>query len=294
MAERRMFAKTIIDSDHFLDMPMTAQCLYFHLGMRADDEGFVNSPRIIQRMVGASSDDLNLLVAKGLIIKFDSGVVAIKHWKIHNYIRGDRLNPTAYQDERESLVVDKNGSYVMCQTSDSQMSVTCQSNVRQLTGMCQPSDSIGKDRIGQDRDRIDKDRDRIEQSSSVSYIVEEWNKLAALGIKPITKMASGTKRYDSLVARLNQYGEKEIVSAIEKIKDSDFLQGKTGKGFMITFDWFVKPNNFPKVLEGQYDTRKVTETRPKQSKPNRFHNAAGREYSDEFFDDLESRLSGVM
>lgn len=111
MAERRMFAKTIIDSDAFLDMPLSAQALYFHLSMRGDDEGFVNNPKKIQRMIGASDDDAKILVAKKFIIPFESGVVVIKHWKIHNYIRGDRLVETKYKEERSLLALDENGAY---------------------------------------------------------------------------------------------------------------------------------------------------------------------------------------
>ena len=87
MAERRMFAKTIIDSDAFIDMPVTARLLYYDLAMRADDDGFVNSPKKIMRMIGASQDDLSILIVKKFILPFDNGVVVIKHWRIHNYIR---------------------------------------------------------------------------------------------------------------------------------------------------------------------------------------------------------------
>lgn len=103
VADRRMFSKTIIDSDAFLDMPLSTQALYFHLSMRADDDGFVNNPRKIQRMIGSSDDDLKLLMVKQFLIAFESGVVVIKHWKIHNYIRNDRYKPTIYQDERKQL-----------------------------------------------------------------------------------------------------------------------------------------------------------------------------------------------
>ena len=113
MAERRMFAKTIIDSDAFLDMPLSAQSLYFHLSMRADDEGFVNNPKKIQRMIGASDDDLKLLVAKRFILTFDSGVIVIKHWKIHNYIQSDRFKPTVYTEEKSQLAVKENKSYTL-------------------------------------------------------------------------------------------------------------------------------------------------------------------------------------
>ena len=113
MADRRMFAKTIIDSDSFLDMPLSAQSLYFHLSMRADDEGFINNPKKIQRMIGASDDDIKILIAKRFIIPFESGIVVIKHWRIHNYIRADRLVETKYQDERSLLTVKENGAYTL-------------------------------------------------------------------------------------------------------------------------------------------------------------------------------------
>ena len=113
MAERRMFAKTIIDSDSFLDMPMSTQALYFHLSMRADDDGFINNPKKIQRMIGATEDDLKLLIAKNFIIVFESGVIVIKHWKIHNYIQKDRYKPTVYQEEKELLSLKENGVYTL-------------------------------------------------------------------------------------------------------------------------------------------------------------------------------------
>ena len=114
MAERRMFAKTIIDSDSFTDMPLSTQALYFHLSMRADDDGFINNPKKIQRMVGASDDDLKVLVMKRFIIPFESGIVVIKHWKIHNYIQKDRYKPTVYVEEKAMLVSKDNGSYTEC------------------------------------------------------------------------------------------------------------------------------------------------------------------------------------
>ena len=113
MAERRMFSKQIIDSDAFLDMPLSTQALYFHLAMRADDEGFVNNPKKVQRMIAASDDDLRVLIAKNFIIPFASGVVVIKHWRIHNYIQNDRFHATAYTDEREQLEVKNNNAYTL-------------------------------------------------------------------------------------------------------------------------------------------------------------------------------------
>lgn len=113
MAERRMFAKTIIDSDAFLDMPLSTQALYFHLSMRADDDGFINNPKKIARMLGVSDDDIRLLLAKKFVISFESGVVVIKHWRIHNYIQKDRYKPTNYHDEMAQLSVTENNGYTM-------------------------------------------------------------------------------------------------------------------------------------------------------------------------------------
>ncbi len=145
MAERRMFAKTIIDSDAFLDMPMSTQALYFHLSMRADDDGFINNPKRIQRMIGASDDDLKLLIAKSFLIIFESGVVVIKHWKIHNYIQSDRYKPTVYAEEKNLLDVKKNKAYTLSDNS-------CIQNGY----ITDTQDRLGKDRLG--KDRLGKDR----------------------------------------------------------------------------------------------------------------------------------------
>lgn len=139
MAERRMFAKTIIDSDAFIDMPLSTQALYFHLSMRADDDGFINNPKKIQRMVGASEDDLKLLIMKRYILPFESGVVVIKHWKIHNYIRNDRYKETVYIEEKESLILKENGAY----TERERLGIP---PVNQPVYQMDTQDRLGKDR----------------------------------------------------------------------------------------------------------------------------------------------------
>lgn len=116
-----MFAKTIIDSDAFVDMPLSTQALYFHLSMRADDDGFINNPRKVQRMIGASDDDMKVLIMKRFIIPFESGIVVIKHWKIHNYIQKDRYKPTVYTEEKAMLTSKNNGAYTECIQSASNM-----------------------------------------------------------------------------------------------------------------------------------------------------------------------------
>ncbi|WP_304508947.1 phage replication initiation protein [Anaerotignum sp.] len=111
MAQKRMFTIHILDSDAFLDMPLSSQCLYLHLNMRADDDGFIGNPKRIQRMIGASDDDLKLLIAKRFVLVFDDGVIVIKHWRMHNTIQGDRYTPTVYQEEMNKLLIKGNKSY---------------------------------------------------------------------------------------------------------------------------------------------------------------------------------------
>lgn len=140
MAERRMFAKSIVDSDAFIDMPVTARLLYYDLGMRADDDGFVNSPKKIMRMIGASEDDMRILVARKFIIPFESGIVVIKHWRINNYLRKDRYNETNYVAEKSMLKVKENGSYAV------ENALVTQSGIP--LGI--PTVDTGKDRLGKD------------------------------------------------------------------------------------------------------------------------------------------------
>lgn len=114
MAERRMFAKTIINGDPFGELPLSAQALYFHLAMNADDDGFINAPNKIRKSIEASEQDLQLLIDKRFLLAFPSNVVVIKHWKMHNYIQKDRYKPTVYVEERKQLLVKKNGAYTEC------------------------------------------------------------------------------------------------------------------------------------------------------------------------------------
>lgn len=113
MANKRMFSIKIVDSDAFLDMPLySTQCLYFHLNMRADDDGFIGNPKKIMRIVGSSEDDLKLLIAKRFILIFNDGVIVIKHWRMHNCIQSDRYTPTVYQDEKNMLFLKKQIIYI--------------------------------------------------------------------------------------------------------------------------------------------------------------------------------------
>lgn len=144
MAERRMFSKKITDSDAFLDMPLSSQCLYFHLSMNADDDGFVNSPKSVMRKIGSKEDDLKLLIAKNFVIPFESGIVVIKHWRINNYLRADRYKETEYQEEKGQLFTKENGVYSLGIPNDNQW---------------YPQDSMGKVSIV--KNSLEKEKDNI-------------------------------------------------------------------------------------------------------------------------------------
>lgn len=164
MAERRMFAKTIIDSDAFLDMPQSTQLLYFQLSMRADDDGFVNNPKSIMRNVGCKEDDMRVLSGKKFIIPFESGVIVIKHWKIHNYIQKDRYHETKYKQEKASLTTDENGAYTQCIQDVSNMDT-------------QVRLELGKDRLGEDnKDTPDKPAKRVTFQKPTLEQVREYCK----------------------------------------------------------------------------------------------------------------------
>ena len=205
MAERRMFAKTIIDSDAFLDMPVTARLLYYDLSMRADDEGFVNSPKKIMRMIGASEDDLRILAGRKFIIPFESGIVVIKHWKIHNYIRKDMFHKTKYQDEKSMLMLDENNAYSISVTDSLQ---TCDDIVTNSSTQVR----IGKDRLGKDR------LEDIEPSETApTPAKEQKHKFGEYNHVRLTD-----KEYDNLK---NDYGLDETKEAIKYLDEYIEMKG---------------------------------------------------------------------
>ena len=153
-----MFSKKIVDTDLFIEMSPTAKLLYFYLNMSADDDGFVGNPKTIKLVSGATDDDLKILVAKQFIIPFESGVIVIKDWKIHNYIQKDRYSKTQYTDEKSQLVVEENGTYTRCIQNVSKLDT---------------QDRLGKDRLGKDSKTIMSDKSDV--SIPYSEIIEYLN-----------------------------------------------------------------------------------------------------------------------
>ena len=239
MAERRMFAKTIIDSDAFIDMPVTARLLYYDLGMRADDDGFVNSPKKIMRMVGASQDDLAILITKKFIIPFETGVVVIKHWRIHNYIRSDRYKPTKYEEEMNQLEIKENGAYTLGIPDDNQMDT----NGIPIVSNLDTQDRLGKDRLGKDRDST-----IVDYTSIIDLYHEKCPSLPT-----VRKVSDARKK--QIRARLRKYSIEEITEAFERAEASDFLKGDNKNNWTADFDWIMNDANMAKILDGKYENK---------------------------------------
>ncbi len=193
MARKRMFDLEIVDTDFFLEMPQSTQNLYFHLGMRADDDGFVSNPKKIVRTIGANDDDLKILISKQLVIPFESGIVVIRHWKLNNYIRKDRYIETIYKAEKKKLVEDENGTYNLV----SEVGIP---NVNQMSTNCQPNGipSIVENSI---------DKNSIEENSSS----RENNNLYDLEIEKLQKIMIET------IGTTNLNNIKECIDYLDKL-----------------------------------------------------------------------------
>ena len=195
MAEKRMFSKTIIDSDAFLDMSLSTQALYFHLSMRADDDGFVNNPKKIQRMIGAGDDELKMLIAKRFIIPFESGICVIKHWRIHNYIQKDRYKETVYKEEKAHLILKENKSYKYVDTPCIQNVSNSETQIR-----------LDKNRV--DKNRLKENRLEIEENTEICRQLSSiWT---SNGYGTLNKTL-----LDKLLADIEIYSLEWVIKAIE-------------------------------------------------------------------------------
>lgn len=185
-----MFSMKIVDSDPFKEMPLSAQALYFHLAMNADDEGFLNNAKSVQRSIMASDDDMKLLIVKSFIIRFDSGVIVIKHWKMHNTIQPSRLKPTQYIEERKLLEVKENKSYTLNLGHVSPLPTDCQQN----DSKCQQNDA-----------EIRLEEIRLEECSVVE----------SEPTQPAPTITPSSATYKSLI---KQYGKEFVDERIERAK----------------------------------------------------------------------------
>jgi len=211
MANKRMFSKQITSSDAFMDMPTSSQLLYFHFVMEADDEGFIGNPKKIMRMVGVSSDDFKILEAKRFILTFESGVIVIKHWLIHNAIRMDRFNATSYQEEKKCLQIKDNKAYT-------ELATTRQPDGNQLAGQVKLS-KVNLSEVNISKDIVASDKSIYGEFKNVKLLEEEYKKLIdKFGEKNTdiliselsTYMASKGKRYSNHYATLLNWGKRKI------------------------------------------------------------------------------------
>lgn len=237
MADRRMFAMTIMDSDAFLDLPLSSQALYVHLCMRADDDGFLNNAKKIQRMVGADEADLQELLEKRFIIAFPSGVVVIKHWRMHNYIKKDRYKETVYTEEKGQLDVKENGSY----TEGEQFGYGSDTLWNQFGYSLEPQVRV-RDRV---RVRVSKETfcPELEQSPSVETdetAVEVLISLPMLGGK---EFAITEKHYNTFVEAYP--GVSDIMAELKKMKAWLVANPKNMKKDVLRFanNWLSREND---------------------------------------------------
>ena len=158
MAKKRMFSLGVLDTDAFMDMPLSAQALYFHLNLRADDDGFVGNPKRITQNVGASVDDLKLLVAKRFLLAFEDGVIVIKHWRMHNVIKKDRYTPTNYTEDLKLLSIKENGSYTLSPYEAKALSERKWSANGAQMSQTGSTDKISIDKYSIDQSSIEQDR----------------------------------------------------------------------------------------------------------------------------------------
>ena len=211
MAQRRMFSKKVTDTDVFLDMPLSTQALYFHLNMHADDDGFIDNTKTIQRMIGSSDDDRKLLVAKQFLLPFENGLVVIKDWRVHNYIQGDRYHKTQYINEKSQLVVEENNMYTKRVQDVSNMDT----QVR-----------LGKDRLGKDRKDIlsgSDEPDPVPYKEIIDYLNEKAN----------TKYrSSGAKTKTLIRARANDGFYLDDFKKVIDTKASQWLNDPKMKKFL--------------------------------------------------------------
>ena len=268
MANRRMFSKELIQSDKFFSMSIKSQLLYFHIGLLVDDDGFSNNYRMYMNVINADEENLYELQKQGYIYVFESGVLVVRDFLQSNQLRKDRYNETIYKDEL-SLINVRNKRYYI---NEKNMATIWQPDDNQVATDGLPlvnPDKIRLDKISVDKKSSDKDSRDVEvkdenhelknnnsnklSKESLEKILDKWNNLD-VNIPKVQVINSNTQRYQMLKARINENGLETVLQGIDKIKESKFLKGYVSD-FRITIDWFIKPNNFIKVLEGNYSDK---------------------------------------
>lgn len=223
MAERRMFSKNIIDSDLFLEMPITSQLLYFHLAMRADDDGFINKPKSIMRLIGCKDDDMKVLISNQFVIPFDNGIVVIKHWRVHNYIQKDRYKPTQYQAEKSQITLDESNVY--------NMDTKCIQDVSSLDTQVR----LGKDRLelGKSKVRKELEKETLPDGTQTQSSTPAFHKYGEYKHVKLTD-----EQYSKLIF---DFSEAIIQDYIKRVDEYCQQYGKSYKDYNLTIrKWISK------------------------------------------------------
>ena len=241
MADKRMFAKTIIDSDAFLEMPMSTQALYFHLCMRADDDGFLNNPKRIQRTIGASDDDLKLLIVKRFVLAFESGVIVIKHWRLHNYIRRDTYKETVHITEKSMLSIKENGSYT--DHSVTLPSRNCDESVTQ--------NRLDKIRLNKTKEEEIYVGDKAAPQANYDYDFYQSSFNSICSNLPKCK-ALTEKRKKAIREYEKQMGKDSFEEVCRAANSSPFCTGKNDRNWKADFDFLIRADKATSLLEGKY------------------------------------------
>lgn len=277
MAEKRMFSKTIIDSDAFLDMPLSSQALYFHLSMRADDDGFVNNPKKIQRLTGCGDDDLKLLMAKKFLIPFESGIVVIKHWRIHNYIRGDRYKETNYIEEKSMLGIEKNKAYsLLVENKDCTPLISLSKN-GMSNGIPTVDNLDTQNRL--DKNRVEEnsiDKNRLEESTNSGGCSSNFSNLEVFKHFERCGFMVTAMLMDQIAADIEIYTSKWVMDAATEAMN----RGKINYNYVLGIlqNWKARGRD-----------KKVNDSSQQEINPMKFNNFEAREYD---YDDLEKKLLG--
>jgi len=261
MAEKRMFSKQIIDSDAFLSMPLSTQALYFHFSMRADDDGFVDKPKSIMRLIGSNEGDIKPLIEKRYILCFNSGVIVIKHWKIHNYIQKDRYKKTNYVEELSQLDVKSNKSYTEKASEKQDKIMPCIHSVSKVDTQ-----------IRLDKIRLDKIReDILSEKSDKNVVKNRFDEFWKSYPKKIGKGAA-EKAYKKIKPTAEL--QSQILSAVEKAKQTEQWQKQNGQFIPHPATWLNQKrwedeyqisNTNSEGIESSFDTDECFQAAVKRS-----------------------------
>lgn len=281
MANRRMVNIHLIDSDSFLDMPLSAQALYFHMLMRADDDGFINSPMRLIRTIGCNNDDYKLLIAKGLILTFETGVIVIKHWRLHNYLRKDRYHESVCQEEKEQLYLEDDGVYTFENTGEKVKKDTGQPSGNQVTTNGCPR--LGKVRLGKVSLNNNTMPEQVEQPKQEND--DEAFRQSYPGAREFKVLLKSGDEYvvtENTIERLIQlYPGLDVVAEMRKLVawcENNPAKRKTNRGVNRFINGWMNRAFTELVQKPKYKANQESSSR---------HNFDQRDYN---FDELEQQL----